>query len=158
MKKSSGKICRLELVNLKWVEEFLQCAKTLRSVGWFYFFGSVSGYNVELTKYFSKNYWSNSSMNFQTLNFKVSEVTIIEATCLSIEGEWWFKNHLFEIDLILYLFPGYEKLYWSKGIHLNNVKQEWRDVLSIVHGYIAYEGRFATVFRYHLRFLLHLNG
>ena len=57
--------------------------------------------------------------------------------------------------MLLYL--GYEKLNWSKGIHLNNVKQEWRDVLNVAQRYITCEGRFATVFRYHLRFLLHLN-
>ena len=75
MKKRSGKICRFELVNLKWAEEFPQCAKTLRDMAWLSFFERVSGYNVEVTKYFSKNY-SNSSMNFQTLNFEVNEGSI----------------------------------------------------------------------------------
>ena len=55
---------------------------------------------------FSKNY-KNSSMKFQTPNFKVNEGSIVEEMGLPIEGEWWFKNHLFEVDLTLYLFPSY---------------------------------------------------
>ena len=76
-------------------------------MGWFSLFEKVSGYNVELTKYFSKNY-TNSSVNFQTLNFKVNKGSIVEAMRLPIEGERWFKKHLFEVDLSMYLFPGYE--------------------------------------------------
>ena len=75
MNKSNGKLCRLELINLKWAEEFPQCAKTFRSAGWLSFFERITSHNVEVTKYFSKNY-SNSSMNFQTLNFEVNEGSI----------------------------------------------------------------------------------
>ena len=56
------------------------------------------------------------------------------------------------------LFPSFKNINWGKGIHLNNVKLEWRDVLNIVQCYITCEGQFATMFRYHLRFFLHLNG
>ena len=124
MKKSSGKICKIELVNVKWAEEFPQCEKMMKDAGWFSLFERINGHNLEVTNAFINNY-SYSSVNFQTLNFKVSEVTIAEESSLSIRGERWFKNHLFEIDLSLYLLPGNEKLDWSKGIHLNNVKQEW---------------------------------
>ena len=40
---------------------------------------------------------------------------------------------------------------------MNNVNPKWRDVLNIIQRYIMCEGRFATVSRYHLTFLLHLN-
>ena len=58
----------------------------------------------------------------------------------------------------MFLFPGFEKLDWGKGIHLNNVKPEWRDILNIIQRYITFEGWFVAVFRYHLSFSLHLNG
>ena len=124
-------------MNLKWTDEFPQCDKMLVDMGWFSFFERVSSYNVELMKYFAKNY-TNSPVNFQTLKFEVNEGSIAEATCLPVEGEWWFKKNLSEVDLSMYLLPGYEDLDWSKGIHLNDVKQEWRDVLSIVHHYITW--------------------
>ena len=58
----------------------------------------------------------------------------------------------------MFLLPSFEKLDWGKGIHLNNVKSKWRDILNIIQIYITREGRFTTMFRYHLRFLMHLNG
>ena len=108
MKKNSGKLCRFEPVNLKWVEEFSQCAKMLIDAGW-YSFERVGGYNVEVTKSFAKNY-TGSSINFQTLSFELNEGLIAEATWLPVEGERWFKKHMFEVDLSLYLLPGYEDL------------------------------------------------
>ena len=96
-------------MNLKWTDEFPQCAKMLVDMGWFSFFERVRGYNVEVTKYFSTNY-TNSYINIQTMNFKVNEGSIVEEIGLPVEGERWFKNHLFEVDLSLYLLPCYEYL------------------------------------------------
>ena len=109
-----------------------------------------------MTNSFVKNY-KDSYVGFQTLSFKINEATIAEATSITLEGERWFKKHLFEVDLNMFLLPGFKKLDWGKGIHLNNVKPEWRDVLNIIRRYITCEGRFATVFKYHLRLLLHFN-
>ena len=58
-------------------------------MGWFSFFERVKGYNVEVTKYFAKNY-TNSSVNFQTMKFELNEGSIAEATRLPVEGERWF--------------------------------------------------------------------
>ena len=97
-------------------------------------------------------------VNLQTPNFRVNEATVAEAMGIAPEGERWFKKNLFEVDLSRFLFPYFEKLNWGKGIHLNNVKPEWRDILNIIQHYITYEGHFAIVSKYHLRFLLHSNG
>ena len=78
-----------------------------------------------------KNY-KDSSVSFQTLSFKVNEATIAKAMGITLEGERWFKKHLFEVDLSMFLFPHFKKIDWDKGIHLNNVKPEWRYVLNIV--------------------------
>ena len=91
--KRSGKFCRLKPMDLKWAEEFSQCAKMMVDAGWFSLFERFSGYNVEVTKSFS-NIYRKSSMNFQTLNFKVNEGSIAEATWFAIKGERWLKKHL----------------------------------------------------------------
>ena len=57
----------------------------------------------------------------------------------------------------MFLIPGHDTLDWSKGIHVNSLKEEWRHVLSIIQRYVTCEGRFATIYRYHLRFLLHIT-
>ena len=41
-------------MNLKWDEEFPQRAKMMLDVRWFSLFQRVSGYNVEVTKYFQE--------------------------------------------------------------------------------------------------------
>ena len=56
----------------------------------------------------------------------------------------------------MFLLLGPEDLYWGKGIHQNFLKEEWREVLSIIQRYIISEGIFSIVYMYHLRFLLHV--
>ena len=79
-------------------------------------------------------------MDLQTISFMVDEVTIAQPISIPSEGEKWFKNHLFEVDLSQFMFPSFKILYWSKGIHLNRVKLEWRDILKVVQRYITCEG------------------
>ena len=68
----------------------------LMDKGYHYLFERVRGYNVEVTKYFSKNYVG-SSIKLQTLGFELNEGLIAEATRFPIEGERWFKNNMFKI-------------------------------------------------------------
>ena len=71
MKKFSGKICRFEQTNVKWVEEFPKCAKMMQNLDWFSFCENLSGHNMEVTNSFVKNY-KDSYVTFQTLSFKVN--------------------------------------------------------------------------------------
>ena len=88
----------------------------------------------------------------------MDEATIADSIGVHAEGDKWFKQHLFEVNLSQFLLPIFENIDWSKGIQLNKVKHEWRNMSKVVQHYIICEGWFATVFRYHLRFLLHING
>ena len=54
---------------------------------------------------------------------------------------------MFEVDRSRFLFPSFEKLEWSKGIHLSRVKPEWREILNVFQHYITCEGYFATIFK-----------
>ena len=75
MKKGNGKICGIETTNVKWDEDFPKCANMIKNAGWFSFFERISGHNLEVTNAFVKNY-TDSSVNFPTLSFKVNEATI----------------------------------------------------------------------------------
>ena len=86
-------------------------------------------------------------MDLKTLFFIVDEATITEAISVPKVGDKWFKQHLFEVNLSQFLLPGFESLDWSKRIHLNKVRPEWRNMLKVVQCYITCEGRFSTVFR-----------
>ena len=120
--KKRGKVCRFEPVNLKCEEEMPRCTKRFKDAGWYSFFERIMGYNIEVTHSFAHNF-SDPSINFQTLTFKLIEILITEATRFPVEWDRLFKKYPFEASLGLYLLPGFEYLDWSKGIHLNNVKQ-----------------------------------
>ena len=99
-----------------------------------------------------------TQVDFSSPSFEVLKASFVDATRLSTEGDQWFKKIPFGVDLYMFLFPRHEPLDWSKGICQNSLKEEWREVLSIIQRYVTYEGRFTTLYRYHLRFLLHVVG
>ena len=88
-KETQWENLRLEPKNVKWEEEFPKCAEMMQNTGWFSFCEKIRGHNLEVMKAFMKNY-KDSSINFQTLSFKVNEAKIAEATGLNFEGERWF--------------------------------------------------------------------
>ena len=68
-----------------------------------------------------KNY-KDLFVSFQTLSFKVNEATIAKAMGITLEGERWFKKHLFEVDLSMFMLPSFKNIDSGKGIHLKNVQ------------------------------------
>ena len=95
-------------------------------------------------------------VNFNSISFEVSEHSIVKATGLATDGNKWFKKFPFEVDLSLFLLSGHETLDRNRGIHRDTLKEEWRPTLGIIQRYVTCEGRIATIFRYRLRFLLHV--
>ena len=72
---------------------------------------------------------------------------------VSRDGELWFKKIPFSFDPSDFLLPGNERLEWGKWVHLEKFKPEWKEAIGIVQSYITCEGKFALVFKYHIRFL-----
>ena len=99
-----------------------------------------------------------TKVEFDSISFYISEQSIAEATGLSTEGEKWFKRLPFQVDLKIFLRPGYENTDWSQGIPRNCLKEEWKQVLAIIQRYVTCEGRFETIYKYHMRFFLHVAG
>ena len=67
----------------------------------------------------------------------------------------WFKKLPFTFNAQIYLLPGTTPD-WSKGILIQNFREEWVDPIKFLQSYITCEGRYAYVFKYHFRFLQHL--
>ena len=82
MKRTSGKIFRLEPKNVKWAEEFPRCAEMMRNTRWFSLCEKIRGHNLEVTNSFINNskYYV---VKLQTLEFKVDESKIAEATSIA---------------------------------------------------------------------------
>ena len=79
------------------------------------------------------------------------------ATCIADEGEFWFKKIPLTFKPKDFLLPEVETLEWGKGVQLDKFKPEWRETIKILQSYITCEGIFSMVFKYHIRFLQHLN-
>ena len=94
---------------------------------------------------------------FDTLKFKLTVELVAEATGVRNEGEMWFKKIPFTFNAQRYLLPGITPD-WSKGVLIQNFKDEWVEPIKVLQSYITCEGRYAYVFKYHFRFLQHLVG
>jgi hypothetical protein len=89
----------------------------------------------------------------------VSEASISTATGIPITGEKWFKsmalNTTFSKD---FLKPEYQTDNLSKGVPRSHLVGEFDKMLKIIQRYFTCEGRFNTLYQYHIRLLLHFNG
>ena len=154
--KKSGKTNRYDPTDTSWENNFPERAALFKREGWFNFFEKITGFNLEVSQHFAQNFIKDT-VTFDTLKFKLTEELIAEATDVSREGELWFENIPFSFDPKDFLLPEIEALEWGKGVHSDKFKPEWKEAIGIVQSYVTCEGRFVVVFKYHIRFLQHLN-
>ena len=67
----SGKINKFEPVDISWATKFPKCAELFRAAGWFGIFERITGFNAEVSHYFSQNL-INGAITFNTLNLKLT--------------------------------------------------------------------------------------
>ena len=147
----SGKTNRVDPTELSWIDKFPGCAQLFQNAGWLDFFKRIDGYNTEVSYQFSKSY-NQDMIAFDTLRCKLTLELIAEATGVRNEGEMWFKKLPFTFNAQIYLLPGTTPD-WSKGILIQNFREEWVDPIKVLQRYITCEGRYAYVLKYHFRFL-----
>ena len=150
----SVKTNRAEPTELGWIDKFLGCAELFQNVGWLDFFKNIDSYNTEVSYKFSQCY-NQDMVVFDILKFKLTVELVAEATGVRNEGEMWFKKLPFTFNAQRYLLPGITPD-WSKGILIQNFREEWVDPIKVLQSYITCEGRYAYAFKYHFRFLQHL--
>jgi hypothetical protein len=93
------------------------------------------------------------------LEFEVTEASILAATRIPIIGEKWFKS--------MDLNAAYAKYFLktenqdgdlSKGVPRNHLIEQFDKILRRIQRYFTCEGRFNTLYQYHIRLLLHFTG
>ena len=154
--KKSGKTNIFEPIDTSWENYFPECVALFKRAGWFSFFERITGFNPEVLYHFAQGF-NKDTVAFDTLKFELIEKLIPEATSVSRDGELWFKKFPFIFNPKDFLLPEIEALDWGKGVHLDKFKPEWKEAIGILQSYVTSEGRFALVFKYHIRFLQHLN-
>ena len=154
--KKSGKKNRYKPTDTSWENDFPDCLTLFKRVGWFNFFERIASFNPEVSYRFAQGFVKDM-VTFDTIKFEVTEELIAEATGILRDGEMWFKNIPFSFNPKYFLLLEIEALDWGKGIQLDKFKPMWKEAIGILHSYITCEGGFALVFKYHIRFLQHLN-
>jgi hypothetical protein len=93
------------------------------------------------------------------LEFEVTETSISAATGIPILGEKWFKAMVLTSPFVKYLFkPRYRSNELSKSMPRNQLIEQFDRTLKIIQRYFTCEGRFNTLYHYHIRLLLHFTG
>jgi hypothetical protein len=93
------------------------------------------------------------------LEFEVTEASISAATGIPIIGERWFKSMALSSAYEKYFFkPGYQANDLSKSMPRSQLIEQFDILLKIIQRYFTCEGRFNTLYQYHIRLLLHFTG
>jgi hypothetical protein len=89
----------------------------------------------------------------------VSETSISATTGIPITGEKWFKFMALDVAYAKYfLNPEYQADNLTKGVTRNHLIEQFDRILRIIQRYFTCEGRFNTLYQYHIRLLLHFTG
>ena len=138
-----------------WDNSFPKCAKLFQRAGWFKYFEKIDGYHSEVSYGFAQGLEKDIVL-FNTLKIELTRELIAEATDIADEGDFWFKKVPFTFNSKDFSLPKVEAD-WGKGVHVQNFKPKWRDPIKSLQSYITCEYIFASVFKYHIKFLQHLN-
>ena len=139
---------------MTWAKTFPDYAKLFQKASWFEYFEKINGYHSRVSYGFPQRLEKDTVL-FNTLNIGLNRELLAEATGIADEGEFWFNKVPFRFNSENFLLRDVVAD-WGKGVHIQNFKPEWRDPIKILQSYITCEGRYAFVFKYHIRFLQHL--
>ena len=153
--KRSGKTNRDEPLEMTWDVTFPESPKLFQESGCFQYFEKIDGHHTEVSYGFSQGL-EKDIVSFNTLRIELTRELIPEAIGIDDEGEFWFKKVPFVFNSQNFLLPNVVAD-WGKGVHIQKFKPKWREPIKILQTYITCEGRYASVFKNHIRFLQHLN-
>lgn len=150
-----GLLVRTEPDEAKFVEGYPQLKSTLRKANWLQFIQKFRGHNKEVTKTFARSF-NDMEAEIGDIKFPVTEASIAAATELPQEGEQWFKNKDFDERAwrIILCNPGMDITVFKCGIPVSALKEKWTTLLLIIQKFITCEGRYGSMYMYHIRLLM----
>ena len=114
--------------------------------------------NAEVAKEFALNF-DGTKTKVGILEFEVYEMTISTTNKIPSTRERWFKVMTLNVSFSReFLKPEYEEDNLSKGVPKNHMLDVFDKMLKIIQRYFTCEGRFNTIYQYHIRLLLHFTG
>jgi hypothetical protein len=160
MKKThkGGKVVRTEPVDMHLFDTEPMAREVFQRVGCLSFCQNMQKGHPEVTRQFSLHF-DGRRTKVGDLEFEVTEASISAATGIPITGEKWFKamalSSAYAKD---FLKPEHQASDLSKGVPRNQLIEQFDRILKIIQRYFTCEGRFNTLYQYHIRLLLHFTG
>jgi hypothetical protein len=122
------------------------------------FYQNMQRCHSEVAKQFALNFYGKKT-RVGELEFEVTEDSISVATGIPISGENLFKAMVLSSPFIKDLFkPKYQANDLSKNVPENQLIDQFDRMLKIIQRYFSCEGRFNTLYHYHIKLLLHFTG
>jgi hypothetical protein len=122
------------------------------------FFQNMQRGHSKVAKQFALKFHGNKT-RVGDLEFEVTEASISDTTRIPISGENWFKAMVLSSPFIKYLFkPEYQANDLSKSVPRNHSIDQFDRMLKIIQRYFSCEGRFNTLYHYHISLLFHFTG
>jgi hypothetical protein len=153
-----GNVVRTEPVDMHLFEAEPMAREVFQRVGCLSFCQNMQRGHPEVTRQFALHF-DGLKTKVGDLEFEVSETSISAATGIPITGESWFKSMALDAAYAKYfLKPEYQADNLSKGVPRNHLIEQFDKILRIIQRYFTCEGRFNTLYQYHIRLLLHFTG
>lgn len=142
--------------------EIFQALSDLREMfgnaEWLRFCVALKGFHPQIVTAFISTF-NGYEATVSSLTIRVSEESLSCAFALPLNGERWFKNQkVNEGSLLQFLKPECQNPDWIKGIPTKHLQEKWGMAMIAIQQYITCEGRYKRLYKFHLRFLLHLTG
>jgi hypothetical protein len=153
-----GKIVRIEPVDMHLFDREPMAREMFRRAGCLSFCQNMQRGHSEVEKQFSLNF-DGKKTRVGDLEFEVTKASISATTWIPISRENWFKAMVLSSPFIKDLFqPEYQANDLSKSMPRNQLIDQFDRLLKIIQRYFSCEGRFNTLYNYHIRLLLHFTG
>jgi hypothetical protein len=159
MKKRGGFLLKRELSDLCFLESHPGVQRCFANAGCMEFVNRLqSGYHQATAEAFAMSFDGNKA-RVGSVEIKVDEKFIAEATGLPLTGQKWFKTTaLKKQDFKFYLKDGYKHKAWAKGMLISYLDEEWQLLFKGIQLYITSEGRYDKLMMYHFKLMDHFSG
>jgi archaellum component FlaC len=159
MKKRGGFLLKRELSDLSYLQSHPEVQRYFLNAGCLEFVNRLqNGHHQATAEAFALSFDGNRA-RVGSVEIKVDEKFIAEATGLPMTGEKWFKTTApKKQDYKFYLKDGYKHKAWTKGMLVAYLDEEWQHLFKGIQLYVTSEGRYDKLMMYHFKLMDHFSG
>jgi hypothetical protein len=129
----------------------------LEEFEWLSFIRKFDGFNIPVARQFALSF-DGCRAKVGDLQLEVTELSLSLATGLPVKGEKWSKSYKVNDVPWTLLFRSRTVRSCNRGLPANMLKPRWHNLLMILKQFVTCEGRYGSVFLFHLRLLMVFMG